>query len=633
VTLGHRCSRIGALCALSLVLGPAVGARAAPARVVRAFGAVTLDDLGRRPGLALGLLSASQGGYAPEQALLDVSQGARVLLPVYEPERPPPLALVRGRIRGWAAALRRARRAAGDLMPGLLGSAIPGGAAYAGAAGDAQRAAIAAAGRRGGVAAASLGPAATLAARAGALGRAHRLVVVGVLAGRAGRATLDGLLRARARRDLVLVVRAPPARGGYLLPMGAAGLGPGALRSATTRRDGLVASTDLAPRILRRLGLPVPSAIKGEAITAVPGGGSAAGVAALDARLAAVPKRRLAAFGVLLAAWLTALGVRGALSGRAGLRRGLRWGGLAALWLPAVLLLTAALEPSAAVELAVVAAGSLLLAALTDLILPWPRGPAAPAAVALTAYAVDLIAGSPLLVRSLLGPDPRFGSRFYGINNELEIVLPLLLFLGLAALPLTGGRSARGALAFALGGAALAVVIGAGRLGADVGGVITIGAGAAAATLLMLPGGVTRRAVAVAACVPVVALALLAVLDLFTGGNAHFERTILQAGSAGSVGETLGRRYELAVDQLERGPMPLLTALAAGAAAAAVWRRRSLYQPVLRYAGWRAALAGGLVAAVAGSLVNDAGPVLLVYGVALLATATAYARGDPGGRR
>jgi hypothetical protein len=140
-----------------------------------------------------------------------------------------------------------------------------------------------------------------------------------------------------------------------------------------------------------------------------------------------------------------------------------------------------------------------------------------------------------LIVRSLLGPNPLFGSRFYGIGNELEAVLPIVLFLGLAALPLTDRRSLRGALAFAVGGAALALVIGAGRLGADVGGVITVGAGTAAATLLMLEGGVTRRAVAVAVCVPIAALVALAVVDLVTGGNSHFERSILYAGSASSV--------------------------------------------------------------------------------------------------
>ena len=50
-----------------------------------------------------------------------------------------------------------------------------------------------------------------------------------------------------------------------------------------------------------------------------------------------------------------------------------------------------------------------------------------PAAVGLAAYLVDLAFGSPLIIRSLLGPNPLFGSRFYGIGNELEAALSALL--------------------------------------------------------------------------------------------------------------------------------------------------------------------------------------------------------------
>ena len=317
----------------------------------------------------------------------------------------------------------------------------------------------------------------------------------------------------------------------------------------------------------------------------------------------------------------------GTISGAAGFRRGARWGGLAALWLPSVLLLTAALAPSGTLESAIVAGGCLLLGALTDVLVRWPRGPLVPAAVGIGAYVADLAFGSPLIVRSLLGPNPRFGSRFYGIGNELEAILPILLFLGLAALPLTRTRSVRGALVFAGGGLALGLVIGAGRLGADVGGVITVGAGTAAATLLMLPGGVSRRALAIALCVPIAAVVVLAVVDLVTGGNSHFTHSILEAGSAGSVEETIGRRYELAFATLKRGLMPVLTALALLAVAYGVRWRRDLYAPVADHAGWRAALCGSLVACVVGALVNDSGPVLLVFGVILLALATAYVQG------
>ena len=91
------------------------------------------------------------------------------------------------------------------------------------------------------------------------------------------------------------------------------------------------------------------------------------------------------------------------------------------------------------------------------------------------------------MIRSLLAPNPRSG-RALRIGNELEATLPVLAFVGLAAL-LYGARLPRARVDVRLGRPALGAAIGAGRLGADVGGVITVGAGTAVAVLLMLPGG------------------------------------------------------------------------------------------------------------------------------------------------
>ena len=67
-----------------------------------------------------------------------------------------------------------------------------------------------------------------------------------------------------------------------------------------------------------------------------------------------------------------------------------------------------------------------------------------PCLVTVVFYIVDLARGSHLIIRSLLGPNPRFGSRFYGIGNELEASLPVLLFVGLAALLYGRDALARG---------------------------------------------------------------------------------------------------------------------------------------------------------------------------------------------
>src|SRR5689334_12359611 len=92
-----------------------VPGRQRPDRLLRAFAA--------RPALDVGLLSATQGNYSPEQELLDVTQGVRVSPTAYRPNHPAPLSLVPsgagGRIAGWQAAVRRARRAPATIRPGL----------------------------------------------------------------------------------------------------------------------------------------------------------------------------------------------------------------------------------------------------------------------------------------------------------------------------------------------------------------------------------------------------------------------------------------------------------------------------------------------------------------------------------
>src|SRR5947209_8303579 len=187
------------------------------------------------------------------------------------------------------------------------------------------------------------------------------------------------------------------------------------------------------------------------------------GIGALNdfaARLRVVSGRRLPMLAALGVLWIVlALALRS--------RRALRIGGLAVLWVLPVLLGFAALAPARAVEEIGAGAVALALAALTDALAPWPRAPLVPAAVALVAYAVDLAAGSSLIVRSLFGPNPLFGARFYGVGNELEATLPVLALAATAAALVPAGRSRRSALTFAAVGVVVALVLGAGRLGAD----------------------------------------------------------------------------------------------------------------------------------------------------------------------
>ncbi|HMJ02139.1 MAG TPA: hypothetical protein VK506_04305, partial [Conexibacter sp.] len=372
------------------------------------------------PELALGLLSATQSGYSPEQSLLDITAGTRTSRGTYSPKDPPEMSLLPvglpikfddrptvqpGLIVNWLAAAARADSAPADVVPGLLASSIPGGAAYAGIAGQTNAEAVIAATRAGTVEAVSLGRGATVAVRAQALLNEHRLVVVLLPPGYAGDRQLDALIAARRPGELLVTMQAPPPfTGPQLLWAGIAGLGPAdaGFTSDTTHIDGIAAAIDLLPTILGHLGLPVADEVRGEPIR-VEGARDAGALQRLDERLEVLVSRRIPALQTFLFAWLGVVLLGGILRDRAGVRFGMRIGGLALMWLPAIVLLSAALQPSEQAELFLVAGGSFALALLTDRLLPWPRGPAVPTIVALLAYTIDLANHSHLVIRSLLG--------------------------------------------------------------------------------------------------------------------------------------------------------------------------------------------------------------------------------------
>ena len=341
--------------------------------------------------------------------------------------------------------------------------------------------------------------------------------------------------------------------------MGAAGMRGGTtLYSGSTRTEGIVSSTDVAPTVLERLGIGVPDDMTGEAIEAR-GDASPADLSALRNRLTDLGPRRWAVI------WLGLIGAV-VLAGLAGLalrdrRLPLRSVLLAALWLPSVLLLTAALAPSALVETLIIAGACGALAIATDRIRPWPWALALPAAVAVLLHVADLALGSDLLRRSLLGPNPVLGSRFFGAGNEIEITLAAVGLLGLGGLLATASRRVQ-VWGFAVGGGALAFAMAWGRLGADVGAVPTVVAGATVAALVAAGDIPWRRRIAILLVAPVAGLAALALLDLATGGDAHFSRSVLQAGGLNDLADIAERRVRLSYRSLGRGVIPLLVAFA-----------------------------------------------------------------------
>jgi hypothetical protein len=349
-----------------------------------------------------------------------------------------------------------------------------------------------------------------------------------------------------------------------------------------------------------------------------------AGIEALGDRMAVISERRGPVIGLSLLVWLLAAGAL-ALATRA--RAAVRLLALSVVYLPLVLLLAAILEPSEGAEQALTMALAPLLGLLTLRALDGWRPLAAASGATVVAYALDVVAGSPFTSLSLLGPNPGLGVRFYGIGNELEALLAVLVVAGTGA-ALTGFlprvERRRAAVAFLAAGLLAAVVFAAGRFGADVGAaiVLPIGAAAAAAKVVATP---RRHAATSIITAFVVVVGFIAVIDLITGANAHFTRSVLDAGGLGDLAEVAQRRLQLSAHSFARPVLLAFMPVVLACAVLAAWKRGAIGSWLREAPALKAGLLGALVATAVGTLANDSGALVLEVGSAYLLVFTGFA--------
>ena len=557
-------------------------------------------------GFSPGAMSPGLGTVPPNQTYLDIGQGNRVFDSLYDGDLPP---LGKDCLAWEEAVEKRAESAPAEIEPFLLIREVGRHATTVFWSG---RSACAFGGFQGGKGGISLR---ILTIEEASLGQA------------------DFAHRHLSSNELLIAIARPTGRSDEPLPIGIAGNGfHGNLTSDSTRTDGYVLSTDVAPTILRHFGIPVPSAMSGQPIRAE-GAADPAAIESLVARMNVIPSRRGTVIGLNIVIWLVALLLLALLSRGRLARPAVKLVGLAIVYLPLVLLLGAALEPGETAERLLVLLLSPFLAGLTLLFLRGYRALAVASALTVFAYAVDVIAGSPLTSLSLLGPNPGLGVRFYGIGNELEALLAVLVVAGTGA-ALTGfarGASRRaGTVAFVAAGLVAAFVFAAGRFGADVGAAILFPVGAVLAAVVVAGRGRRLGLLAVVA-VPVAVLALLALIDLASGANAHLTRSVLDAGGLGSLGDVAQRRLQLSAHSFGRPVLLAFLPLVLAIAVAAYLRRDTLRAWLEGRPAMRAGLLGAVAATVTGTLANDSGALLLEIGAAYLLVFTGFAWAESGG--
>jgi len=523
-------------------------------------------------GFAPGIMSAGLGTVPAEQTYLDVGQGNRVFDSLYDR----PLPEHRGdAARWWREVVERAESAPADIVPGLLATTMMNAAPEAG-----------------------------LEVRKAPLRRLPR-----------------------APEALTIAIARPTGKSDAPLPIGIAGHGfDGNLTSDSTRMDGYVLSTDVAPTILSYFGIEIPSEMSGQPIRSE-GSVDVGSIETLGARMDVISSRRGPVIGLPIAAWLLLTLGAALIGGVAVARRAVRLLGLSIVYLPLLLLLGAALEPGEAAEVLMVGLGAPALAGLTLALLPGYRALALASALTVIAYAADVIAGSSLTSLSLLGPNPGLGVRFYGIGNELEALLAVLVVAGTGA-GLTGfsaGASRRsGAVAFLSLGLLAAFVFAAGRFGADVGAAIVFPVGAAVAAVAIAGRGRWPLVLAAIAA-PLVVLALLALVDLLSGANAHLTRSVLDAGGFGDLADVAQRRLQLSVRSFGRPVLLVFLPVVLGFGLLAYLRRDRLRAWLRDAPALQAGLLGALAATAIGTLANDSGALLLEIGAAYLLVFTGFA--------
>ncbi len=442
----------------------------------------------------------------------------------------------------------------------------------------------------------------------------------------AGLASLAALVRNLKGNDLLIAIgRAPPAKNGALA-IGVAGRGfDGDLSSNSTRTNGYVLSTDVAPTILSRLGIAVPSQMSGQSIRSE-GSVDAAAIESLGARMAVISERRGPVIGISLLVWLVIFGLAALVSSDRVGRVAIRLAGLSIVYLPLLLLAAAALKPGQDTEQILVMFGAPLLAALTLFLLGGLRALAVASGLVVGALAIDVIAGSPLTSLSLLGPNPGLGVRFYGIGNELEALLGVLVVAGTGAglagfWPRLTERQA--AAAFLAAGLLSAIVFAAGRFGADVGAAIVLPVGGAVAAASIAAR--RRRIALLVIAAPLAVLALIALADLATGANSHFTRSVLDAGGLNDLADVAQRRLQLSAHSFVRPIVAFFLPIIAALVALAIWQRAHLRRWLQPAPALRAGLIGAIAATVIGTLANDSGALLLEIGSAYILVFVTYA--------
>jgi hypothetical protein len=424
--------------------------------------------------------------------------------------------------------------------------------------------------------------------------------------------------RARARRGVHLGAMATTVRSS--LPT-----------SGTTRQEGVVSLSDLAPTALTTIGVEVPAEMGGRTIRFAPAPSplTFAARADRDFERALRSRRPLTRAWLVSAAALSACAFLLVAAGRGRTARGrvprttrdvVGIALLAAAASPAAFLVAPMLPGNGVGAIGLWAFAIAAVCALAARVaLGHGRALALIAFADAALYAGDLLAGSPLAARSALGFQVAGGGRFYGVDEGMLGVL-LAAPLVAAGAWIDRTRDLRRALipaAVALG--AIAIVAGAPAFGSKFGAPFTLVPAFGVFVALAAGHRLDRRAVIGIALATILLSASLAVADAFSspGSASHIGREL---SGRTAVGPLVARKLSSLVKVTATTVWLPAAAIVFGSAMLLIARRRDLVaramwgNPAMRSALW-AAVTGCALALVS----NDTGIITVAVAAPIVA--------------
>jgi hypothetical protein len=445
-------------------------------------------------------------------------------------------------------------------------------------------------------------------------------------------------------RTLVVIV-APSAVDGAaevtvvgLATVGDDGSASGLLRSPTTRRDGYLRSTDLAPTILEALGVEVPSSMNGTAATSVPSAAPLGARVGEHADLADRVRFRDRAITPVSVMIVAATVLTAAAAARGSARWSARLGAMAvamvmlsflsgltayhhlALWVYLVLLVFAA------VVVALLAAG---------VVAARPGGPTTTGVLCAALWAVlvlDVVTGGSMQINTPLGYTPTVAGRFQGIGNLAFGLLAsacLVVAVGPSrwSSPRVPDRARWWWVVWV--GAVGVVVTALPRFGSDVGGTLALIPTIVVAASIVTGRRLPRRRLAIALGASIGAVAVLGLLDRARppADRTHLGRFVerLLDGEASII---LERKLRANLELFTASIWPTVLVVLLVGVAVLLWQRREQAAQLLRPRLAERAFLGGLATvALLGVLLNDSGvavpAVMLTVAVPWLASVLA----------